>query len=246
MADHNLRILGCGDAFATDGRFNTSFLLEGPDRSLLIDCGASTLVRLKQLGLTTKRIETIVITHFHGDHYGGIPFFVINAVVNKQAPEKLSIIGPEGVEDMVRNLQGALYPGSEKMIDDLKVTFTEFSKEWKGIGEMEISAIPVVHAPASNPHGVRFRWNNKILAFSGDTEWTENLIELADGSEIFIAECNNYRTDGPGHLSYNTLSERHKELNSNRILLSHMGQEMLDADDLSFGRLEDGMVILLW
>lgn len=71
--------VGSGDAFGSGGRFNTCFFVSSPTRRFLIDCGASSMIAIKQQGLDPNSIDTIFITHFHADHFGGIPFFMLDA-----------------------------------------------------------------------------------------------------------------------------------------------------------------------
>ncbi|MBZ0148102.1 MAG: MBL fold metallo-hydrolase, partial [Pseudorhodoplanes sp.] len=74
-----LQFIGSGDAFGSGGRFNTCFHLTGARTNALIDCGASSLIALKRAGIDRNAIETILVTHFHADHFGGVPFFVLDA-----------------------------------------------------------------------------------------------------------------------------------------------------------------------
>ncbi|MEQ8472421.1 MAG: MBL fold metallo-hydrolase [Marinoscillum sp.] len=237
-----LTVLGCGDAFASEGRFNTSFLLSDTGKNILIDCGASSLIRLKQVGVSPLDIETIVITHFHGDHYGGLPFFVISNYVELKRSEPFTIIGPVGIEKRVMELQEAMYPGSSQMIDSMGVVFREFED---GLvteeGDLSVYARMVVHSPDSNPHGVKVTWRNKVVAFSGDTEWAESLIDLASDSDVFIIECNNYHKDSPGHLSYQTILEKRDFFKTKKLLMTHMGSEVINMPDLEIDKLYDGM-----
>ncbi len=69
-----LQFVGCGDAFGSGGRFNTCLHLTGAHANVLIDCGASSLVAMKRIGIDRNAIDAIIVTHFHADHFGGIPF----------------------------------------------------------------------------------------------------------------------------------------------------------------------------
>lgn len=74
-----LTFVGCGDAFGSGGRFNTCFHIAATKTNFLIDCGASSLIAMKRFGIDRNAIDTILITHFHGDHFGGLPYFVLDA-----------------------------------------------------------------------------------------------------------------------------------------------------------------------
>ncbi|MBV8411843.1 MAG: MBL fold metallo-hydrolase [Alphaproteobacteria bacterium] len=75
-----LQFLGSGDAFGSGGRFNTCFHLErSAHGNVLIDCGASSMIAIRKWQVDPNVISTIVVTHLHGDHFGGIPFFLLDA-----------------------------------------------------------------------------------------------------------------------------------------------------------------------
>jgi ribonuclease BN (tRNA processing enzyme) len=94
------------------------------------------------------------------------------------------------------------------------------------------------------PHGLRVEYAGKVIAYSGDTEWTDTLVELATGADLFICECNFFDKRAPGHLDYRTLIEHRPQLNCERIVLTHMGDEMLaGVDDLELEAGADGVVI---
>ncbi len=241
-----LIVLGCGDAFASGGRFCTSFYLNDADASGLIDCGASTLIRMKQLSLDPNELDFIVITHFHGDHYGGLPFFMISSRYEKPREKPLTIFGPQGIKEKTLALQEAMYPGTGSIIDEIQVSFKEYSDDWSAVGDWEVQAFPVKHAPPSNPHGIRMRRGDKVLAYSGDTEWTDNLIKLAAGTEVMICECNNLDKETPGHIALPTLESHVRLLGTKRLLLTHMGTDMLESAEISYEKLEDGQSLEIW
>ncbi len=92
-----LQFIGSGDAFGSGGRFNTCFHLTGARTNALIDCGASSLIALKKAGVDRNAIGAILVTHFHADHFGGIPFFVLDAQLVAKRTNPLLIAGPPGL-----------------------------------------------------------------------------------------------------------------------------------------------------
>ena len=160
-----LKVLGCGDAFGSEGRFNTSFLLQNNGQNILVDCGASTLIRLKQISLSPEHIDLIVITHFHGDHYGGLPFLVISNKIEYQRTRPLIICGPKGVKEKVYQLQEAVYPGTSSFLEEINAVFYEYQESFREfIPEVQVRGLAVTHAPPSNPHGVQLRIGDKLLS----------------------------------------------------------------------------------
>ena len=138
-------VLGCGDAFGSKGRYNTSFLLANGSEKLLVDCGATSLVRLKQLGVAIDEIHTIIITHFHGDHYGGIPFLILSRHFEYEH-QPLTLIGPSGLKEKLYTLQEVLYPGTSEFYEALNIEFIEYEpKKWIEHNALSVYSREVVH-----------------------------------------------------------------------------------------------------
>ncbi len=241
-----LTVLGSGDAFGSGGKNATSFHLSGPGFVGLVDCGSTTLVRMRQLQLKPADLDFIVISHFHGDHFGGVPFIVIASAFNEPRSKPLIITGPEGVEEKCRALQESMYPNTGRLFDELPIEFRAYGENWQQVAGLDVQGLPVKHSPPSNPHGLRLKWGNKVLAYSGDTEWTPDLLAVAKDSELMICECNDLKGEPPGHLSYERIVAEKLESCTRRLVLTHMGQEVLAAKDLTIERLNDGQVIDLW
>jgi ribonuclease BN (tRNA processing enzyme) len=102
----------------------------------------------------------------------------------------------------------------------------------------------VVHTPGTHPHAVRVEYGGKVIAYSGDTEWTDALIEAADGADLFVCECQAFDREISGHLNYRTLTEKQGELGCRRLVITHLGPDMLNrVDNLDVEAAADGMVI---
>jgi ribonuclease BN (tRNA processing enzyme) len=87
--------------------------------------------------------------------------------------------------------------------------------------------VAVVHASELQCFGVRLACGGRVLAFSGDTEWTDGLVELSADADVFVCECFGYDTAPPHHLDYRTLMRERPRLTCRTLLLTHMGDEML-------------------
>ncbi|MGK6351484.1 MBL fold metallo-hydrolase [Parapedobacter sp. DT-150] len=247
MENITINIIGCGDAFASGGRLHTCFHIQTPHSSLLLDCGATAYYGIKKQGLAIRDIDTIVITHFHGDHYGGVPFLLMEeAIQHRQEP--LTIISPPTGKDRIERLLDQLYPGSS-VLDKLNLMFKTYMPD--GIVQadhLEITAYPVLHAVDSLPHGLQIAIGGKVIAYSGDTAWTPILIELARNADLFICECNFFDSEVDGHLNYKTLQAYNDQLAYKQLLLTHFGTEMLqhlDQVSQSHPCAHDGLTIRL-
>lgn len=236
-----LTVLGCGDAFGSGGRSHSAFLLTHKNEHVLVDCGASTLIRLKAESITLDDISTIVISHFHGDHYGGIPFFLISSLFESQRKTPLSIVGPPGIKEKIRILQEAMYEGTAEKLGELNIKYYEYGSSFIELNDKIVRAEPVEHSPPSLPHAIRLEWGGKIFAFSGDTSWTDNLISISENADLFICECNFLHNEAFGHLCYKELKSKQPLIKCENIWLTHMGNEVLNFDGSVFNKLTDGL-----
>src|SRR5262249_32266217 len=107
-----LTIVGSGDAFGSGGRFNTCFMIETGGRTVLIDFGASSLVALRARGIGPGTIDAIVLSHLHGDHFGGLPFLLLDAQFLSRRDRPLVIAGPPGTRERLTALLEVFFPGS--------------------------------------------------------------------------------------------------------------------------------------
>lgn len=240
-----ITFVGSGDAFAGGGRFQACLHLAADGTEpLLLDCGATSLVALKRTGIDPASIGHIALTHLHGDHFGGLPWLILDGqFANRTNP--LEIIGPHGTRERVNQAFEALYPGATETQRPFETRFIEFADRARTqFGPATITAYPVRHSPATAPHALRVEYAGKVIAYSGDTEWTDTLIEASDDADLFICECNFFDKRAPGHLDYQTLRQHHTRLRAKRIVLTHMSEDMLaHAVNLEFETAYDGAAI---
>ena len=242
-----LRFVGCGDALGSGGRFNTCFHVTGGRVNFLIDCGASSLPALKRLGIARDDIDLILITHFHGDHFGGLPFLLLDAQFTRRS-RPLVIAGPQGIETKLANLMEALFEHSSKTNQrfDLSVVALE-PEQSRTFGEVKVTPYPVVHGESGGPFlAYRIEAEGRVIAYSADTEWTDMLIPAARGADLFIAEAYYYDKIVKNHLSLKTLEVHLPEINAKRLVLTHMSEDMLARlGELPYTAAEDGMIVEL-
>lgn len=245
MADIKIRIIGSGDAFGSGGRLNTCFYLQSPETNLLIDCGATVLPGLKKQGIDVEQIDAILISHFHGDHYGGIPFLLVEAAVTGRK-KRLDIITPKDGKVRIIALLDLLYPGI-KTLEKLDLAFLEYNARAQLQTEnFNLTAFPVIHSEAALPHGLRITIGEKVISYSGDTSWTDELVALSDGADLFICECNFFSTQVKGHMNYLELETKLGALNYKRILLTHADEEMLqELEHIKLDFAHDGMELII-
>ena len=242
-----LRFIGCGDALGSGGRANTCFQVTGESINFLIDCGASSLPVMKRLGVVRDGIDLILITHFHGDHFGGLPFFLLDAQFTRRT-RPLAIAGPQGIETRLAQLMEALFEHSSKTKQRFDLSVVALNPgESRTFGAIKVTPYPVVHGESGGPFlAYRIEAGGRIISYSADTEWTDTLISAARDADLFIAEAYYYDKIVKNHLSLKTLEAHLPEINARRVILTHMSDDMLGRlGQLSHTTASDGMVVEL-
>ncbi len=242
-----LQFVGCGDALGSGGRFNTCFHITGERVNFLIDCGASSLPALKRPGIARDDIDLILITHFHGDHFGGLPFLLLDAQFTRRT-RPLVIAGPQGIEMRLTQLMEALFENSSrtKQRFDLSVVALK-PEERRTFGAVDVTPFPVLHGESGGPFlAYRVEAEGRVIAYSADTEWTATLIPAARDADLFIAEAYYYDKVVKNHLSLKTLEAHLAEIKPKRLILTHMSEDMLARlGTLSHTAASDGMIVEL-
>ncbi len=244
-----LTVLGCGDAFSHGGRMTSAYLVEDGGGLLMLDFGLTALMSLQRAGIAPDAVETVVLSHLHGDHFGALPVLLLWREVYGDPARPLTIIAPPGMPARLRALHEAMYPGSWRKPWRFPLELVELAP---GVpmqrGGRRITSLPVNHDAGVEPAtGVRLETQGRVIAFSGDSGWCESLVELARGADLFLCECNLLSGPGArGHMSHERLAAELPRLSARRILLVHMGAEMLAAPGpFAAERAEDGMTITL-
>lgn len=243
-----LTVLGCGDAFGTGCRLQTSYYVRAASTSFLIDCGATTLIGMRREGLSLDEIDAVFISHLHGDHFGGLPWLYLDAKYLSRRTRPLIIVGPSGIEKRFNALSEALYPGTLEGAHDFDLVFVEFEERSPlEIAGITVTPFEVFHPSGAPPYALRFSIEGKVLSFTGDTGWVEALLDVSRDADLFITECFQYDYKMSMHLDYETIDANYSRLAAKRILLTHMGEEMLAAgsrlDLTRYELAEDGMTI---
>ena len=239
-----LTVLGCGDAFGSGGRFNTSFYLALNDgRRIALDFGATSMVALHREGIDPDSLDAIIISHLHGDHFGGVPFLILYLQFKAERDRPLTIAGPPGVGERVAEATRVFFGGAKGPwrfeINIVEITPGRIHE----VAGLAVEAFPVVHGNVTS-QALRLDDGARVLAFSGDTSWTDVLLEVARDADLFIMEC--YAIEGPcaTHTDWPTLSAHLPEITAKRVLLTHLNPTMLaHRHDVGLDTLHDGMVI---
>jgi ribonuclease BN (tRNA processing enzyme) len=240
-----ITFLGTGDAFSTGGRFHTCFLCETDETRFMIDCGASAITAIQQRGVDTNAVGTVLLSHLHGDHFGGLPYTLLDGQFDRRRDAPLVIAGPAGTRSRLPAMMEALYPGMWERPWRFPIELVELAagEPWRFDGVV-VTPFLVEHSSAQPCFALRISGGGKTVAYSGDTQWTPTLIDAAHGTDLFVCECNGYDRLIPGHLDLRSLVAHRDQLATKRLILTHPGPAVLaHAASLPFELASDGLIL---
>jgi ribonuclease BN (tRNA processing enzyme) len=242
----SLQFLGSGDAFGSGGRFQTCFLLRGERGSILIDCGASSLIAMKRAGVDPGEIGWILLSHLHGDHFGGVPFLILDAQFSRRT-RPLVIAGPPGARERIEAAMEVFFPGSSGTVQRFPIEYVELGDRTpQAVGPATVTPFAVRHASGAPAYALRIECDGKTMTYSGDTEWTESLVDATRGADLLVCEAYFLDKAVRYHLDYATLLRERYRLECGRILLTHMSHDMLGRfGEVALECAHDGQVIEL-
>jgi ribonuclease BN (tRNA processing enzyme) len=241
-----VRFLGSGDAFGSGGRLQTCILMEAAGFRCLVDCGASSLIALKRAAVDPNDIDTILVTHLHGDHFGGIPFFILDGQFSRRS-RRLLVVGPPGLTERVTQAMEIFFPGAARVQRKFETAFIELADGIPtAVGPLRVTPHEVVHACGAPPYALRIELDGRTVAYSGDTEWTDRLIPAVAGADLFNSEAYFYDKPIRFHLDYATLVHHRSQLDCKRLIVTHMGPDMLaHVSELPIEAAHDGLEVSL-
>ena len=239
-----IRFVGAGDAFGSGGRFQACISLRTPTTHALLDCGATSLVAMKRLGIDPASVDVVVLTHLHGDHFGGLPFLILDGqFARRERP--LTVAGPPGTRERVLQAMEVSFPGSSTVSRRFEISFVELPEHVATpVGELAVTTFGVPHPSGAPAYALRVAIAGKIVAYSGDGGWSAALIDAARGADLFICEAYSFEKPIKFHLSHAELLAHRERLDCREIVLTHPGPDMLARiDDALAPVAEDGLVL---
>jgi ribonuclease BN (tRNA processing enzyme) len=238
-------VLGSGDAFGSGGRLHSAYLVESETATFVLDCGPTILQSLKRTGRDPAALDFVVLSHLHGDHFGGVPFLFMEYLYESPRTRPFAVYGPAGVEPRVRALFSALYEKSASEPFAYSLRWTELRADTpETVRGVRILPFVVPHVSELVAFAYRVEVEGRVIVYSGDSAWTEKFVEQTRGADLFLCECSTYETRLDIHLSYPEIAARAADLGCRRLVLSHLGAEPLRRlPELSLECAVDGMTI---
>jgi ribonuclease BN (tRNA processing enzyme) len=240
-----ITVLGSGDAFGSGGRLQSSYLIEGERTAFLMDCGASVLSALKRAGCDTGDIDFILVSHLHGDHFGGLPFLLLEYLYENRRERPLIIAGPEGLAERTRAVYAALYREAAATPHPFDVEFRVLEPDRPvTLGDVEVHPFRVPHQTTCVSLGMRVSVDGRRILYSGDSAWSEEFVRRSADTDLFLCECFLFDTRVEYHVNYRELARNAQRLGCKRLVLSHLGREFLARESqVTHERADDGAVI---
>ncbi|MGW5960287.1 MBL fold metallo-hydrolase [Methylorubrum thiocyanatum] len=243
-----LQVLGCGDAFGSGGRFNTCFHVDpsagGDGDAFLIDCGASSLIAIRRFGVDPNRIRSVFLTHLHGDHFGGLPWLILDGQLVSGRTRPLTVVGPPGTAERLPAAMEVLFPGSSTAERRFAVEVVEI-EAGRPVEVAGVTAFTMRHPSGAPAHALRIESAGRVVSYTGDTEWVEDIVAAGRGADLMIAEGYTVERPVKFHLDWATLKRRLPEIGPKRLMLTHMSPEMIAHPPDGYIAAEDGLVVAL-
>jgi ribonuclease BN (tRNA processing enzyme) len=238
---------GSGDAFGSGGRLQTCIHVRAETHPpVLLDCGATSAVALKRQALEPNEIAAAFISHRHVDHFGGLPHLILDGQFRRRTAP-LTVAGPPGIGRWLTEAMEVMFPGSSTVDRRFAVEVVELDPGGRPatVGAATVRARLVDHGTAGGPSlGLRLEIGGRVIAYTGDTAWTDTLVELAAGSDLLIAEAYFWDKPVPYHLRHADLVAHRQRLTSRRTVLTHPSEDMLaHAHQAAFALAHDGLVL---
>ena len=232
MSSVSLTTLGTGDAFASRGRFQSGYVITAAGSNTLVEAGPTVLASMKRCGISPADIDTVLISHLHGDHFGGLPFLILEYMFETKRRKNLTIAGPRHLEQRTWSLFRGMYPESDTTEVARKMRFVVLEPGQSArLNKIQVQSVRTPHTIKDISLALKVGVGDKLIAYSGDTGWTEELPEISRGTDLFMCECTYFESvDLSFHLNYPLIAANRPRFDTKRMRLTHIGREVLEHE----------------
>jgi len=194
-------------------------------KNIHIDPGPGALVRTYQFGLTPLKLDAVMVSHSHTDHYTDAEV-LIEAMTKGMTRKKGTVVGSKSVIEGYKQWGPCIskYHLSKPDISILGVN------ETVKLGKIKIKGTKTVHG---DPTAVGFNLNvkNFSISYTADTEYFEDLHKYHRGADVLIASVIRPRNEKiRGHMSTHDFAKLVDEVSPRLAIMTHLGMKMVVND----------------
>ena len=224
--DMKVTIVGSGDAFGSGGRAHTCIRIDAAATTVLVDFGSGSMIAWQKLGFDSNDIDAIVVSHLHGDHFGGIPALLLHAQFVAGRRKPLLLVGPFGLKERLQEvLRSAFSPAARRSRGispgACRRSPAAATAPWRGL---TLETFDVIHSPGSHADGhPAFGRQARLCLFrrhglDGNLERSSRPTPISSS-----VECSSGDEPVPNHLHWPELKGKLKGFTAKRIAVTHMG-----------------------
>lgn len=219
-----LTVLGSGTVYLTKNRYPSSFLLEYKNKKVLLDCGFGAIARQAELNIDHRKIEAILVTHFHTDHFGDCFNLIHSRWIadgyDKKKHQKIIIAGPRTIKDRFKKWRTIFWPEPK---EKYPIKFYENEFKFK-IGGLKIESFPIFHVPWFKSVGYKIKAGYKTIVYPGDVGSAQDfntLVKMAMNSDLLIIEVGSSKPR-PNHFTLEQILELKKRAKIKKVIITHL------------------------
>ncbi len=239
-----LTVLGSGTILSKE-RNTAAYLLEEGASRVLVDFGLGNLRQLQKV-CDPDSVASLFLSHVHPGHsldLISLLAFKKHLKIFKKNPKRaqFNLFGPKGTKNFFENCVKA-FPFIEKL--DFPVKISELDVAKLSHFAFNVKSRPVRHTVDCLAY--KFESNNKSIVFSGDTEYCEEIVSIAEGADLLVLECSMPdEMRGFAHLSPKECGWIAKRAKPKKLLLTHFYPMVEETNILESVKKEfDGEVVL--
>lgn len=226
-----LTILGSGTVVPDGARNSAGYFVEAAAVRLMMDCGAGTVHALARYALAWERMTHLYVSHFHVDHVGELAslFFAFKHGMRQPREEKLTLVGPAGLERVMDGLRQAF---GENLFEPKFPVEVKIVSPGDSIELAEGYRLSVTKTPHTEESlAVRIEGDGSVVCYTGDTDYSSEVARFFDGAGLMISECSfRERREGVPHVSVKDVARMAAQARAARLVVTHFYFDVNEAE----------------
>src|SRR3989338_3209892 len=221
-----LTILGSGTAAPLLSRNCAGYLVESGKKKLLFDSGAGTIRRLLELKIDLFEIDHIFYTHLHNVHINDLGAVIWSNNYGGTRKKALNLYGPQGFRKHYNVLLNKLLKPAKL---NFKINIKELKNSMLKIKNITIKTLQVKHSSTTKSTAYRIEHKNKVLVYTGDTDYCDETVEIAKNADVLLTECS-LPNKVDGHLTPSLAGKTAAKANVKQLVLTHFYPQVLKTN----------------